>query len=669
MKFNYKDKSPRVEKTEYVKNEEAMPIKEENKSSINEKKVESYNPNTEIKIDIPSFSNTEFKEEINNVNTVEPESPKQEDNVSGFNFQDPVLDFSDNTSANVVLDTNNTAEEKTSGEDTKKEQENSHDIFEEEIINKDKEESLFSKDVPKGDETETSINNEIQLDEVFEPSQLNKEKKSIFGFGKKNKDKNSDKSDEIVTNQKSKKKGFVLPFGKKKKDLLDRLDEIAQTETSDKTEKHSIIDSLHEDEDLNNKSIFEDNTNEIFSDNSQKDLEQQNDFSFNEDNSIQKEENNATDDIPDLLKENEIPFDDYNTESTEQEETIIEQPNLENENNDKEENTDNEDETDFLRDSIFKKKGSKEIDLQDEKSQKSKKKKDKKSLTDSKKDINILEKDDEISNSDTETNNEFDIEPNKKNKNKLLPIIIALVVIVAGIGGFMAVKTLFGNNTAPVVSDTTSSENVDKDTVDSIVKETQEVVDNANSSAEQYEKNNELPPQVGVDIDEEINIENEQASTSTTKTYADNVVSFTYPSEWVEVPEFKTRTTDDNVTNIIMLGLTPTDVEDTNNMRITIEKTLTSITAKDYLAKTEELMKKSFTNIKTRKSAELTIAGREAPSRIYTFNDESGNSVEQFQIYVAKDRDIYVITFTSSEKNFAKNLETYKTILKTLKLE
>ena len=66
LKFNYKDKSPKIEKAEPTKT--AEPIKEETKQPEVEKKVESYNPNTEIKIDIPNFSNTEFKEDVQEIN-------------------------------------------------------------------------------------------------------------------------------------------------------------------------------------------------------------------------------------------------------------------------------------------------------------------------------------------------------------------------------------------------------------------------------------------------------------------------------------------------------------------------------------------------------------------------------------------------------------------------
>lgn len=754
MKFNYKDKTPKIE-TPNTQNE----IKETENS--NEPKIETFNPNTEIKLDIPSFGEFEqktvFKEEDNtkeigkesiqettiitshnsentnkynfepvldipgtsidnhdsfdipNKNTSEQEksyadsptlsfddvSSISTNNESNTNIETPYTSFEDFNSSfkdeetndmkdsefsdnnqntykkEPILDLNDSLidnndgtfissidEEKSSVSDLKNTQDSPVENYIQDKVNK-KTSSDFSDDFEEAnntsaENTNTEENNtqslfaptnDISLDEVFDKnSKPKKEKKEKTKKEKKPKDQT--------------KKGFILPFGKKSKksELLDRLDEITQDSEENKT---GISDSLFSAFTETQTETTENKVSEIEPD-IQKPEEHIFDNSIEDNATIQKNTNTEIEnknnqkgipitpftgevpdykpnkdydqfEIPDVLKENEMmPIDISPLESQMPNTKISDENNTNSTTN---------------NDSIFD------------------------PNSNNNEPFNVTEIVEESNKKTKKVKNE---DGEEKSKKKIKPIIIvAILIALLAIFLIVFVLGLFSgdsdnNTTIPTPPPVTENTEIDNETVNNLVEETQDIIENATSTTEEFIENNELPPQVGIDIDDEI-LE-ETTETLPTKTFANNSISFTYPKEWSEISSFNTRETNSNVTNIVMLGLTPLDTEDTNNMRITVEETLTSVTAKDYVNQTENLMKESFTNIKMRKSAELTIAGREAPSRIYTFNDESGNSIEQFQVYVANGRDMYVITFTSSEENFMKNLNTYKEILKTIQI-
>ena len=699
MKFNYKDKTP--------KNDSIIDSKENTPEvkSPTETKIETFNPNTEIKLDIPSFG--ENNQEIKFVETETNTQPENVENITKnlditeskttnkYDFE-PILDiptnsvetassFTPNEQTNNIVedfsynktdvpvkeeslqagnlqaentytsfaDFNSSFEKEDETKTNKNIFENKPEInFEfnntkEEIsnnnieiekssdINFDVEEKNILKEEPAlkefqpedpfiqetspnnildiKDTTEKDINNnnDILLDEIIEKTDKPKKKKNKPDKVKKEKTK----------------KTFSLPFGKKSKkaELLDRLDEITQDNIEEEKPgmPNSIFNVLSETVENNENTLEEDNI-KIEETSQQKNIPL---TPFTGEVPEYKPNKDYDQfDIPDVLKENEMePID-------------ISPLKIQETNNEP------------------------EIDITNANNQ------------------NDLSSTNNVSMFDTSFPNieENDIvedlkQPKQKKKIKPLFIIIGLIVLIAILLIFVVVSLFSGDSTSkkssiPSTSTTVvKNEEIDNETVNNLVEETQEIIDNANSTTEEFVQNNELPPQVGIDIDDEI-IEENMTETTKTKTFANNSISFNYPKEWEEISSFNTRETDSNIKNIVMLGLTPLDAEDTNNMRITVEETLTAMTAKDYVTQTENLMKQSFSNIKMRKSTELTIAGREAPSRIYTFNDEAGNSVEQFQIYVANGQNMYVITFTSAEESFVKNLETYKEILKTIQI-
>ena len=154
-------------------------------------------------------------------------------------------------------------------------------------------------------------------------------------------------------------------------------------------------------------------------------------------------------------------------------------------------------------------------------------------------------------------------------------------------------------------------------------------------------------------------------------------IKFEYPSYWVENYTFQVKDTDENVQNVVLLTH-PSDKEVLDNMRISIEYLDKSITSKEYIRQTEERMYDIFPELQIVNTGELTVSGREAPSRIYIWVTEEEleksqfpqewNRIQQYQIYVAGQTKIYIITFTTTVEDFSKNYEKYERIISTLEL-
>ena len=150
-----------------------------------------------------------------------------------------------------------------------------------------------------------------------------------------------------------------------------------------------------------------------------------------------------------------------------------------------------------------------------------------------------------------------------------------------------------------------------------------------------------------------------------------------YPSNWIENYQFQINKTSDNVNNIVLLTNTPEYVE-LDNMRITVEYTKKSITAKEYIRQTEEKMKQIFPELTIVNTGEITVSGREAPTRVYIWvpEEELAKSefpqewkrIQQYQVYVSGNNKMYIVTFTGSIDGFSKNYEKYEKILDTLVL-
>lgn len=155
-------------------------------------------------------------------------------------------------------------------------------------------------------------------------------------------------------------------------------------------------------------------------------------------------------------------------------------------------------------------------------------------------------------------------------------------------------------------------------------------------------------------------------------------IQFTYPSEWLELLSFTAKERPENVKNVVMVGRSA-ESGIVDNMRISIEGTPKSITSKHYFEKTEGLMQQVFPKFQLISSDELTVSGREAPSRVYTWTPEAELertpfeqeqiALKQQQIYVAGQEKVYVITFTATAKEFDKQYPKYKEVLSTLELD
>lgn len=262
------------------------------------------------------------------------------------------------------------------------------------------------------------------------------------------------------------------------------------------------------------------------------------------------------------------------------------------------------------------------------------------------------------------------IKINFKNRKTLFFIIVLFLIIVFFSLIFLK-NNLFKNDLSvndkiSIQSEEVKISNVNKNEVENIINETEGFINKTEAKV----KNLNLPvlPQKS---NKPISQQNE---------YIDNYynISFKYPSDWIELYQFSTKKTEENVKNIVMVGQ-PLETNNIDNMRISIEYTPISISAKEYFSQTEERMSKIFPHFKAMNAGEKTVSGREAPARIYEWvsKEETDKSkfpqewtkTMQYQLYVAGKTKIYIITFTTTEENFNDRIETYQEILKTINLD
>lgn len=266
------------------------------------------------------------------------------------------------------------------------------------------------------------------------------------------------------------------------------------------------------------------------------------------------------------------------------------------------------------------------------------------------------------------------IKNRKKLNNKVVFNIFAIGLLIA-IALVLILKVVFsdgGNEALPVPQEEfENGEEISVEKAKEIIEQANK--DLGNIQEEQTDTTNEgvLPtlPSEDEEVVDTGTIEYDNSS---------HGIHFTYPSEWLELFSFTTKEKPENVENIVMVGY-PVDSGKIDNMRISIEGTPVSITAKKYFQSTENLMKNVFPKFQLIEEGELTVSGREAPTRTYTWVPEGELErtpyeqewvyIKQQQIYVAGKDKVYVVTFTSDKEDFDSNFEKYKDIISTLELE
>lgn len=158
-------------------------------------------------------------------------------------------------------------------------------------------------------------------------------------------------------------------------------------------------------------------------------------------------------------------------------------------------------------------------------------------------------------------------------------------------------------------------------------------------------------------------------------TFADpsSGLSLTYPGKWNEVYGFTAKERPINVNNVVLIGSDPS-VSKADNMRISIEATQQSVSAKEYFDKTVDLFAENFDEYQLISSGEKTISGGEAMYRVYSWSTKetvpevrsSKDRITQYQVYIAGQEKMHVITFTSMSDKFDRNYDTYEEILSTI---
>lgn len=274
-----------------------------------------------------------------------------------------------------------------------------------------------------------------------------------------------------------------------------------------------------------------------------------------------------------------------------------------------------------------------------------------------------------LDNNETE-----DVENNKEKTSKIQTPNNKKILMIAGIIGLSIVllfsmvfitKLIIKDNNKPTETQTEVVENNDnKKAEDIVIERVKEIVNKANEKTKVIN----LPT---------TSVDGEQKDTYFTYTNDYYGISFKYPSNWIENYQFQLKKTDNNVKNIVLLTQPPEE-ENLDNMRITIEYTKKSITAKEYIRQTEEKMKQIFPELTIVNTGEITVSGREAPTRVYIWVPEEEleksdfpqewKRIQQYQVYVAGNNKMYIVTFTGTVDTFSKNYEKYEQILETLEL-
>lgn len=289
-------------------------------------------------------------------------------------------------------------------------------------------------------------------------------------------------------------------------------------------------------------------------------------------------------------------------------------------------------------------------------------------------------------------NQEKTVANTNKKKSPLLNIfLIALIAIIGLILAITLISKLFGGNDNSEIS------------ISSSEFETAEQI-SVQKAKELIEETNSVDEIVGFEEGEEIKFEGGEGFASDNKTSNNQTglvsfreeevvvnsnglvpysnarfgASFEHPPEWTELTGFTAKETAKNVSNVVMVGY-PAESDTIENVRISMEGTPVSISSKEYFSKTEGLMGQTFNKFSLIKKGETTANGGEAPYRIYQWiptSEEEEHTYEkyktkikQYQVYLAGKEKVYVVTFTAEASVFDKNFEKYNKVLSTLSLQ
>jgi len=128
-------------------------------------------------------------------------------------------------------------------------------------------------------------------------------------------------------------------------------------------------------------------------------------------------------------------------------------------------------------------------------------------------------------------------------------------------------------------------------------------------------------------------------------------VSITVPEGWLAQHT--------NSTTVFIL-YSPVEENDVfqENANLTIEKLPTKYTEKEYLAATQSLISKIYTNFR--------VIENKTDYHIISGN-LNGSDIMQIQYVSIKDNTAYIMTYTSTPDDFARYLDIFKSIQKTFK--
>lgn len=274
-----------------------------------------------------------------------------------------------------------------------------------------------------------------------------------------------------------------------------------------------------------------------------------------------------------------------------------------------------------------------------------------------------------------------DIEKLRRRKplnSKIIFNIFAICLLIA-IAFVLSLKVLWSGDTAEKTSqvsqtDFDSAEEVSVEKARAIIEEANKELDVilSTDNLSEYPTETTAIPSL-LDVEEPVVVDGKIEYSNTSQN-----INFSYPSEWLELMSFTSKERPKNVQNVVMVGRSP-ESGIVDNMRISIEGTPKSITSKHYFEETEGLMQQVFPKFQLVSTEELTVSGREAPSRIYTWIPveelertpfvQEQIALKQQQIYLAGKEKVYVVTFTATATDFDEHYAKYKEILSTLELD
>lgn len=156
----------------------------------------------------------------------------------------------------------------------------------------------------------------------------------------------------------------------------------------------------------------------------------------------------------------------------------------------------------------------------------------------------------------------------------------------------------------------------------------------------------------------------------------DRPVAFNTPKGWQEDTSFVMKKQPDGVQNIALF--TTSDLGVLENVRVTRETLPKDMTSTEYLKRTDALMKEIFPKYQKVREDNLTVAGRQAMSRTYTWyadelakgkNPNEWTKIKQQQLYISDKQGMYIFTITADATIFDKNYSDYQEIIKTFEIK